>query len=470
MSRFVLLLVFAGCASKAEPEIGSINGPPLPDRENNGHFLLGAESIPGAADAFDDVTGDEGYFYSVKSLARRNATTNVKASVSGIALVAADGQSVVGLVFKAAVGTSELRIVADLPETPDAPRRYLVERRESPTQPWIDPCHGEAALPFNGRFTSDRKHVAQVGEISFGCDGATAYKCAGLWGYVPSDVDNPAADDMWDVHEACTHMASSTYCMDATSYTRNGSWIELMDDWGVSSPTPPNMTPVMPWRAWMQPLNQWPPARHTFYLEGGWNDDEKPFCLSRTRWASLPPDPCPGVLDDPRTTPGARYCEEYSNDQLTFSGALVWNTSLVNDLPLHTWVLGTERVTTVRGFHDDFRSLPPVLGMTYESSAGILVREPTSEMLALNYLEEVHLYCEPASTRCVVATATTAPASHTVDGGFEGYVFDSSPERPADTVEFALYRNAATGDYLSAVVGTEPASYTLQSTIGYVLQ
>lgn len=471
MSRFALLFALAACTSTStsEPEITWVNAPPLPDRENNGHYLLGNESLPGAGDSFDDVSENPGYFYSVMTTATRGLA-KVKTRIEGIAIRAADGLSPKGLVFPAAVGPSELRIVDVLPATPDEPPRYLIQHRANAASQWVDPCHGQAALPFDGRFTSDRKHVARAGEISFGCDEATAYKCAGLWGYLPSSVDDPNIDDMWDVHEACTHMASSTYCMDNTSYTRNGSWIELMDDWGVSSPTPPNMTPAMPWRAWMQPLNQWPPARHTFYLEGGWNDDEAPFCLSRTRWASMPADPCPGVLDDPRTTPGAKYCEDYSNDDLTTAGALVWNTSLVNDLPLHTWVSGTERVTTVRGFHDDFRSRPPVGGMTYESSAGILVREPTSEMLSLNYLIEVHLYCEPASTNCVVASAATAPATHSVDAGFEGYVFDSSPLRPADTVEFGLYLDLTTGDYLSAVVGTEPNTYTPQGTIGYVLQ
>lgn len=469
MSRLAFLLVVAACSPAADPELTTSLGPPLPDRENNGRFLLGAESVPGANDAFDSVSENPGFFYSVKSSGLRGGV-KVTARVEGIALLASDGKSPVGLVFRAPVGTSELRISAELPAAGDKPLRYLVERRTSPTAPWVDPCHGDPALPFDGRFTSDRRHVAQAGEFSFGCDGATAFKCAGLWGYIPSATDGPAVDDMWDVHEACTHMASSTYCMDATSYTRNGSWIELMDDWGVSSPTPPNMTPAMPWRAWLQPMNQWPPARHTFFLEGGWDDEDAPVCLTRTRWASLPPDPCPGVLDDPRTTPGARYCEEFSNDELTTAGALVWNTSLVNDLPLHTWRNGTERVTTVRGFHDEFRSQPPRVGMIWESSAGILVREPTSEMLALGYLDEVHMYCEQGGVRCVVATAVTAPTTHTVDAGFEGYVFDSSPLRPADTVEFALYEDTISGDFVSAVVGTAPAGYTKRSSIGYVLQ
>lgn len=469
MSRLALVLVVAACSTTPEPELTSSLGPPLPDRENNGHFLLGDESLPGANDAFDNVSENPGYFYSVKTTATRG-TVPVETRVQGIALVAADGKGPAGLKFKAAVGTSELRITAELPALGDQPLRYLIERRADSLSSWADPCHGQAALPFDGRFTSDRRHVAQVGEISFGCDGATAYKCAGLWGYLPSAVDNPTQDDMWDVHEACTHMASSTYCMDATSYTRDGSYIELMDDWGVSSPTPPNMTPAMPWRAWMQPMNQWPPARHTYYLEGGWNDTEAPVCLSRTRWASLPPDPCPGVLPDPRTTPGARYCEEYSNDALTASGALVWNTSRVHDLPMHTWRLGTERVTTVRGFHDDFRSQPPSPLMTYESSAGMIVREPTTEMIELYPMSEAHMYCEAGGTRCVVATPATVPASHTVDAGFEGYVFDVASQCPADSVEFALYKNATTGDFVSAVVGSEPAGYLKKATIGYVLK
>lgn len=469
MKRLYLLVALAGCTGATEPPLETSLGPPLPDRENQGRFLLGDESVPGASDSFDSVSENPGFLYSVKTTTKRGAN-RVTARVEGTVVLASDGLSPVGLVFKAAAGTSELRILAELPATADKPFRYLVERRAMPTSPWVDPCHGEAALPFDGRFTSERRHVAQMGEFSFGCDGGTAFKCAGLWGYLPSAVDNPAMDDMWDVHEACTHMASATYCMDATSYTRNGSWIELMDDWGVSSPTPPNMTPAMPWRAWIQPMNQWPPARHTFFLEGGWNDDEPPTCLSRTRWASLPPDPCPGVLDDPRTTPGAKYCEEFTNDELTAAGALVWNTSLVHDLPLHVWRLGTERVTTVRGFHDDFRSQPPRVGMTWESSAGILVREPTSEMIALGYLDEVRMYCEPGGARCVVATVATAPTTHTVDAGFEGYVFDSSPLRPADTVEFALYEDSVSGDFLSAVVGTAPAGYTKRSRIGYVLQ
>jgi hypothetical protein len=369
-------------------------------------------------------------------------------------------------VFQASSGTSVLEIVSELPASSDDPVRYLLQYRAFATALPIDPCHGEGAIPFDGRFTSNRLHVAQVGEISFGCGNAVAYKCAGRWGYIPSSADDPNADDMWDVHESCGHMASATYCMDHRSFTREGSKIELMDDWGVSSPTPPNMSPPRSWRLWMLPPNQWPPPPNVYYVEAGWFDEEKPFCLSRTRWVSMPPDPCPGVLEDPRVTAGARYCEEYTNDELATSGALMFNNSPTHDIQLHTWRDGTERVTTVRGFHDDFRVIPPRPGLTYESSGGILVRVPTTEFKLPGLLEEVRMYCD--GPQCVVTTPATAPANH-LDSGFEGYVFNDVPGRPSDTVAFKLYWNPVTGDYVSAIAKPTNA-YQLQATIGYVLQ
>jgi len=68
----------------------------------------------------------------------------------------------------------------------------------------------------------------------------------------------------------------------------------------------------------------------------------------------------------------------------------------------------------------------------------------------------------------VVTTVGTQPTSHSVDAGFEGYVFIESDDRPADTIAFNLYLNVATGDYVSAI--SAPLGYTLQAQIGYVLQ
>jgi hypothetical protein len=264
-------------------------------------------------------------------------------------------------------------------------------------------------------------------------------------------------------------MASATYCMDRQSFTREGTFIELMDDFGVRSPTPPNMTPPRPWTPWLLSSSTWPPPRHTFYLEAGWDDEDAPFCVSKGRFASLPPDPCPGVLADPRIDPTARYCEDYTDDELAAAPVLIWNTSMVNDLPFDTWEQNGRLVTTVRGFHDARATHPPASGMALVGSSGILLREPTAEMTAPGILEPVRLYCVPNGGDCVATTAATAPSTYTDDRGFEGYVFTSAAVAPPDSIPLHLYRRLVPKDWVTAT-SSPGGGYTDQGEVGYVLR
>jgi hypothetical protein len=229
------------------------------------------------------------------------------------------------------------------------------------------------------------------------------------------------------------------------------------------------MTPPRPWTPWLLPAGTWPPPRHTFYIEAGWDDEDAPFCVSKARFASMPPDPCPGVLADPRVDPSVRYCEDYSDDELAAAPVLNWNTSMVNDLPFDTWEQNGRLVTTVRGFEDASATHPPQPGMTRVGPSGILLREPTAEMTAPGILEPVRLYCVPNGGDCVVTTAATAPSTYTDDRGFEGYVFTSEAVAPPDSIPLHLYRRLLPKDWVTAT-SSPGGGYTDQGEVGYVLR
>lgn len=454
LTAMILIIPLFACAEPEPTASVTAYGPALYDRENQGRYLLGA-----GIDALPRVAGN---YYSVSTVATRG-TMAVPTSVIGSRVDTGGNGTVLGLTFTGAGGSGSLQVVGIHAATAGARERYDLHYRATSTATPVDVCPTSGAIAFTGRFERNGAHVGVPGQLTFSCLTGVASKCVD-WGYEPPAFDGPG-QDLWDVHEACTQMASATYCGNRVSYTREGTSIEIMDVLAIQNPIPPDrLVAPTSWHAWMLPLNQWPPARGTYYAEAIWPAEGPALCLSRTRWASLPLDPCVGALPDPRVDPNGRYCEDIPDDELELIDGLVWNNSLVNDLPFHTWSNGGDLVTTVRGFHDGVREKPPTPGMTYVSTAGFLLREKTLELTTKN-LQELRYFCEPGTTRCV--TTTVAPAGYTLDLGFEGYVLKIDAALPAGTIPLDLYQHGT--DYVTAT-RSPGRNYTRLRTIGHIFK
>jgi hypothetical protein len=65
--------------------------------------------------------------------------------------------------------------------------------------------------------------------FTFACQGAALYKCVAA-GYKPWK-----SAELADAHQACTRMIRADYCGDGTSYTKDGTLIDMSDTLGVQS-------------------------------------------------------------------------------------------------------------------------------------------------------------------------------------------------------------------------------------------
>jgi hypothetical protein len=332
-----------------------------------------------------------------------------------------------------------------------------------------DYCEGGKAVPLQGKWSLSGLHVAVSSAISFGCADGVALKCV-EWGFIPVYGGPPLSgnggvpNNAWDYHQACTRMGRADYCATGETHTRDGTTIDLYDDLVATSvfATPPVVvSPPPPTTA------SWPPAPGAPYFEAAWRGGSlPPVCLSRLRWQSLPLNGCPG-LGDPRTQPGALFCDDMTANQMALAGALTYNASPFHDLGMHRWqtTSGTiDRVTTVHGFHDvaaPGTTAPPFATGTYAYNGidGIVIRSLPGSIQPSDVVE-VRMYS--TATNHVVTTAATRPPGHS-DDGFEGFIFiDQAPA----TVALKLFSNAS-GDYTTTTLAP-PGGYTFRKTVGYV--
>jgi hypothetical protein len=455
-------LLVLGCVVAGDPPVGAIGpigpdpavvaGDPLGGRENQGRHLLGA---------LDDLAGATDHLWFADRATRQGRTGVISVQVTGATLTATEGPQsysgadprLVGLRFGGSDG-SEVEISAAEPATLDAPIRYRLLRRVG-AGAWTDPCAGEAAVPLAGRYDLAARHQAPAGDLSFACERGVAYKCT-AWGYL-AGADTTAR--AWDLHQACTRMANADYCANGGTNTHEGTYVGMFDADGVRTAFPPT------WADWR--LTTWLPARGEFFVEASWRPDAPPRCLSKARWASMPLGGlCGDDLPDPRVEPSAAYCEDLSDDELVAGDVLIVNTSMFNDLPLVTWRGPTgDLVSTVRGLYDPpAATQPPFPASTYIGATGVLLRALTAELDPAD-LVEVRMFCVGATSRCVVTTLATRPASHTVDRGAEGYVF--RVQAGDATSPLVLYHHPLTGDHVTST--TAPAGYTAGPVVGWIM-
>ncbi len=126
--------------------------------------------------------------------------------------------------------------------------------------------------------------------FTFACQGAALYKCVAA-GYKPwKTVDSPKGPvSLADYHQACTRMIRADYCGDGTSYTLDGTLIDMADGLGIQSAETGD--------------------RADFAFEAAWGPDGAK-CVSKTRYrlAALPQclvDRMADTCDAPGAEPGS---------------------------------------------------------------------------------------------------------------------------------------------------------------------
>ncbi|NTX64422.1 hypothetical protein HUA74_27575 [Myxococcus sp. CA051A] len=107
---------------------------------------------------------------------------------------------------------------------------------------WKPACQAEdgsalGAIPVEGRWDY-RQGVAGGGAkiedtqaFTFACEGAAIAKCV-RFGYRPW-ASTVMGRSLAPLHQACTRMVRADFCGDGTSYTVDGSWVNLYDASGV---------------------------------------------------------------------------------------------------------------------------------------------------------------------------------------------------------------------------------------------
>jgi hypothetical protein len=446
--------VAAACVeSPSEPPLGTTTAAVVPETQDQGKWLLGAD--------LDALAGIDGlHHFAVGTTGRDTANQAVAISVVGDALRAVDAT---GAVHQGAdpwfaglrlfgPGTTEVQLGA--PTIVDGVVTYGLLYRASPTAPWIDLMPGERVAAFAGSFTRAGVHEASPNAVSFAFTSGVAHKCK-AWGYGPGSMGGSTA---WLAHQACTRMARADVCGDGTSFTREGTQLQNYDVLGVS---------VAPPEHWPEP-SAWPVPHNEFVFESAWTPGGA-LCLSRMRWKSLAVGPlCGGVFPDPRLTGAARFCDQQTSSDLVTAGALVFNTSHYADIRLETWSLGTDLVATVRGYSTganlELVGTPPFAGYGYVGGSAVLMRTiPAS--VAESDVSLVQMF-ENTTGDHVLGLASSPPVGYTLiaDRPSEGYLF-LAPR--AGTVPLRQYRNPTTGDRTSATAA--PAGYVLLGTLGHAV-
>lgn len=282
----------------------------------------------------------------------------------------------------------------------------------------VDYCGGTGgAIALHGGYDKPRTHHS-VGAISFACPDGIAYKC-NFWGYVAGNV-GPGTRG-WSHHQACTGMGNANYCGTGQSFTREKTPIQIRDDvpeYGSDGLVDLGHPTVMPGD----------PDMH--YIEAGWDEHGSPICLSKSRWAGLPPNPCPGVLLDPRFSNNqeARFCDDFTMAELfAEKGAILVNGSKTMDAPLHRWSIpGGDVVSTIRGYfidrdgdgNPDPDSTLPFPGYTdYLGTEGMLLRNLPGT-LSPDQMKPLYMQNLAGGDRYLSDTGTGKS-----DPSFEGYSF-----------------------------------------------
>jgi hypothetical protein len=450
----ICCVALAGCLDGAEPGLPEAPPPAAPTTDavpllvdwdpEQGEHILG--SVPDLLEA-----GGIHFRVSASPLNRPNYKLSVNPAglkgINGTHLVANDGvppvQDYIGtdpwFVDAVLDGGSRGQLQVRRSEQSGTSTLYFLDYRTvSPggPGPWVNYCgDGKGgAIPIAGYYDSRRVHHQDPSWLSFACVDGVARKC-NRWGYIAGNAG--PGDTNWDYHQACTGMANARYCGDGQTFTREKTPILIRDevsgygsDYGPYDLTHPTTLPGDP---------------DTYYIEAGWLADGTPLCLSKLRWASLAPDQCGAALPDPRFNydkdnggKPAKFCDDWTIQQLFAAGAVLVNGSKMMDAPLHRWRnTRADDVTTIRGYFIDRNrdgvadypaSTPPFPGYEQHVAVeGMLLRNLTGTLDEATQMRP--LYMQGSGTGDLHLDDVGAGRT---DPNFEGYSFLASPTATSD--------------------------------------
>jgi hypothetical protein len=126
-----------------------------------------------------------------------------------------------------------------------AVNRYTLSYREGGSSAWAPVCVPPegvtaAAVPLAGRWSYEQgvpgggDKLDAPGWITFACAGYALYKCVDL-GYEP--WTSAGGVPLGDHHRACVRMLRADYCGNGTSYTVDGTVINVFDALGIQQDT-----------------------------------------------------------------------------------------------------------------------------------------------------------------------------------------------------------------------------------------
>jgi hypothetical protein len=411
------------CAELAPPE-----GLPEPERPPAsgvpyiaGELMQGRHILGSAPEAWPRAAGHLRFHVDARDPDHATYRVGVTAASEGVHLTASLGVAVSyvgadpwlhGMVLQRADGPGQIRIRDSLAiplrdgEGPQRSRTQYLLDFDPGTGVWADYCgDGRGAYAMIGHYTEARIHALSVA-VTFVCEDGVGGKCID-WGYPPGSLG--PRDPDWARHQACTAAANFDVCRTGVPGTRELTPIVLRDFAGSPYPAPTNTNLTL------DSLSD--PDRYTF--EAAWRGGAAlPLCVSKARWATLPPAPCGAALPDPRLSDSSsvRFCDDYTYAELEAAGALLVTGSKVMDAPLHTWRRpAADVVGTMRGYATTEEEIPPFSGYTeYLGTGGMVLRNlpgsiDPSTMIAL------WLWIHATTGDRVIGP--TAPNSDYVNGG-----------------------------------------------------
>ena len=170
-----------------------------------------------------------------------------------------------------------------------------------------------AAIPVAAAFNTHGDRVESTASFTFGCTVAVIAKCY-RWGYRPWLTGS--SYDFAQLHWACTRLARADYCGNGQSWTHDGTLINVWDRAPAPGTFQDHGTP--------------PPD---FFFEAGWSTHGA-VCLSKQRWATLPPavaQSCPDRLITPGASTGVgTVCKSEGEAVLFDAKTQLFNESRVN--------------------------------------------------------------------------------------------------------------------------------------------
>jgi hypothetical protein len=502
VSWFVMLGCACGTAREAPPTPGAgaavaISAQALDGIEQEqGIYILGSEPDKWLGDGRHfrvadqvNVVADPSHLGARVSVTPASKGSHLVATKGGVEYSGLD-RWLEGMILSGVDG-GQVR-VASGGITTGAITRYHLWYRASSKDAWTEYCGAPAAgdppmlaVPLRGWYDGRRLHHDDD-TITFACDNGVASKCT-RWGYVAGNLG--PGDHDWDRHQACTRMANADSCADGAPKTREKTPILIRDYDGS-----PNLTPMAaPSLTTPDPLPG-DPDRHHF--EAGWGP-RGAICLAKRRWVALPPDPCPGVLPDPRFAEGrqagGRFCDELEIADLDSLGALLANGSKVMDAPLHVWrsdAVGNDVAVTMQGYFalpgnpSPASPAPPappieqVAPFPSELCAGgeacyrvhlgvdsMVLRNLPGSLDATTDMVELHMWQRPVGAGFDrVIGLTSQPAPGFGDAGFEAYAFQRANQFPPRVLPaLKLCRN---GNRYYNTIGS---CATVVAVLGYAL-